>query len=527
LLVPIWNVDEGFTSVIANVLREGGIPYRDSVDQRGPVTYFVYAAVFALGGKNNMVALHLALIAWVLAVLWLIARLGRRLYSWQGNSFAVAYFAVASTFAYPAVDLMAFHTEWVVVLWECGAVLCCWKALEGRYPFTLGFLSGALFGLACFTKQPAALDALAALAFVACWSFSGLRGSPELTRRRALHVGSSMVLGGAVVAALVSAFFWMHGAWSDFVFYTWVYNTKYYMKAIPLYVRARTMYQVLQLAPGTMGLGVLASLGAFQVCSHWLVRSAERRQSSWNLLHVSFWAVSSLAAALAGSRLFTHYFIFMLPSWSLLAGFAFESLAGRLMPLSGAESAPSFPTRPELLRVGVVGAAILGGGVLVPLVNIGHYFSSIRAFHAGGQLQSLCDFLRRECPPDEKIVVWGLMPEIYVLADRDPATKFSYTTYVAGIVPGVEAKSRGEALGWSIPGSIETFRDELQARQPLFIVDCSSIKGHGFELFRLDDFPPFAGVLERDYELVPEFAEGCATSSGFCVYKRRHASREK
>jgi hypothetical protein len=56
LLVPIWNVDEGVTSVVANVLREGGIPYRDSVDHRGPVTYVVYAALFALGGKNNMAA---------------------------------------------------------------------------------------------------------------------------------------------------------------------------------------------------------------------------------------------------------------------------------------------------------------------------------------------------------------------------------------------------------------------------------------------------------------------------------------
>jgi hypothetical protein len=142
-------------------------------------------------------------------------------------------------------------------------------------------------------------------------------------------------------------------------------------------------------------------------------------------------------------------------------------------------------------------------------------------------MQELCKFLRRECPPDEKIVVWGFMPEIYVLADRVPATKFSYTAYVAGIVPGVAARSRAEALGWSIPGSIETFRDELQVRQPLFIVDCSSIKGHGFELFRLDDFPPFASVIERDYELVPEFATACATSSGFCVYKRRSVSRQK
>jgi hypothetical protein len=471
--------------------------------------------------------LHLGLTALVVAVLCLVALLGRRLYSWQGTSFAVAYFAVASTFAYPAVDLMAFHTEWVVILCECAAVLSCWKALEGGQPSVLGFLSGTLFGLACFSKQPAALDALASVAFVACWSFSGLRGSPELTRRRALHVGLSMVLGGAVVATLVSAYFWMHGAWSDFVFYTWTYNTKYYIKAMPLYVRARTMYQVLQVAPGSMGLGVLASLGAFQLASHWLARSAERPSSSWYLLHVSFWAVSSLAAVLAGGRLFTHYFIFVVPSWSLLAGFAFESLAGRLIPLDGPESAPSFPTRPGLLRAGVVGAAILGGGALVPLVNAGHYFSLIRSSQAGGQLQSLCEFLRRECPPDQKIVVWGFMPEIYVLTDRDPATKYSYMTFVAGIIPGVGVKSRDEALRWRIPGSIETFLDELQVRQPLFIVDCSRIKGHGFELFPLDDFPPLANVLKRHYQLVPEFSQGSATGDGFCVYKRRQESRQR
>jgi hypothetical protein len=50
---------------------------------------------------------------------------------------------------------------------------------------------------------------------------------------------------------------------------------------------------------------------------------------------------------------------------------------------------------------------------------------------------------------------------------------------------------------------------------------------HGFELFPLDGIPPFASVLDRDYELVPDFAAVCATSSGFRVYKRRSVSRQK
>src|SRR5262249_54281443 len=150
------------------------------------------------------------------------------------------------------------------------------------------------------------------------------------------------------------------------------------------------------------------------------------RPEAWKLIHVSLWAGSSLAAGLVAARWYGHYFIFILPPWTLLAGWAFESLAGqfRAAPGTASASARPFPAPPNLLAIGVVGAALLGGGYDVPIKNMRTYFKYINSVRATEPRDWLIAALRRECPPNERIVVWGLMPDIYVLSDRAPATRF-------------------------------------------------------------------------------------------------------
>ena len=97
---PIWNVKKGSQPSPPTSCSKAAL-HRDSVNLRGPVTYCVYALVFELAGKNNMVALHLALIGMIVAVLGLIALLGNRILPPRGVAFALIYFAVASTFAFP------------------------------------------------------------------------------------------------------------------------------------------------------------------------------------------------------------------------------------------------------------------------------------------------------------------------------------------------------------------------------------------------------------------------------------------
>ena len=148
------------------------------------MTYCVYALVFELAGKNNMVALRLTLIGIVVAVLGLIALLGNRILPPRGVAFALIYFAVASTFAYSPHDLIAFHTEWVVILFTTLGALLCWQALDQPQPLGRGIACGICYALACFTKQPAGLDVLATLTFLGILALAGPRDGSVLTANR-------------------------------------------------------------------------------------------------------------------------------------------------------------------------------------------------------------------------------------------------------------------------------------------------------------------------------------------------------
>ena len=58
--IPTFNVDEAVSAVVAQEIAEGGLPYRDAIDHRGPLTYYFYALIFQLVGDWNMEAVHVA-----------------------------------------------------------------------------------------------------------------------------------------------------------------------------------------------------------------------------------------------------------------------------------------------------------------------------------------------------------------------------------------------------------------------------------------------------------------------------------
>ena len=53
LFIPVFNQDECYIAVQADVINTGGELYRDVVDRKPPVVPHIYAAVFrAVGGTN-------------------------------------------------------------------------------------------------------------------------------------------------------------------------------------------------------------------------------------------------------------------------------------------------------------------------------------------------------------------------------------------------------------------------------------------------------------------------------------------
>ena len=55
----VWNLDEGIHATIARTILDGGVMYRDAIDQRTPLSYYLVAGIFAFSGVNNLWAVPL------------------------------------------------------------------------------------------------------------------------------------------------------------------------------------------------------------------------------------------------------------------------------------------------------------------------------------------------------------------------------------------------------------------------------------------------------------------------------------
>src|SRR5258708_39810306 len=71
--------DQGHFAYAGQVILDGGLPYRDVFDQKGPATHYTYAAVLAIFGQTQF---------GVRAFFFIVALLGSRLAAGLGERLA-------------------------------------------------------------------------------------------------------------------------------------------------------------------------------------------------------------------------------------------------------------------------------------------------------------------------------------------------------------------------------------------------------------------------------------------------------
>ena len=141
LTVPMWNVDETIHATVAEVLRDGGTLYRDAIDQRTPLTYFVTTAVFAVTG-SSLTALALGRIA------FRISHFAFRMNGLFTGFGAALVFAVFSRYLLLPQDTLAAHTEWFVVFFTTAAAWCFLTGSTRIPTIKRCFATGGFLGMA-------------------------------------------------------------------------------------------------------------------------------------------------------------------------------------------------------------------------------------------------------------------------------------------------------------------------------------------------------------------------------------------
>lgn len=179
------------------------------------------------------------------------------------------------------------------------------------------------------------------------------------------------------------------------------------------------------------------------------------------------WLAASTAAVTVGFQFFGHYFLQLTPALALLAASALQHL--RRQALSAA-----------LAVQGLVTAAFLLWALLAPYGELAHQ-------------QRLAAEIRSRTAPSERVLLWGMHPETYWLADRAPASRYLTAGFLTNFSGGRGGVRVGER--YAMDGAWPYFEGELRRDPPALVVDDSRGKPYAVR-----HTPTLREFLGRHYE---------------------------
>src|SRR5205809_5076911 len=342
LLPSMYTIDEAYYSTIAIDMLDGGTVYRTAVDTKPPGMYYIYAGVFQVAGRNNLLAVHILAILVVAATALVVRRIGARVADdWAGAWSGIGY--VVFLHAYRPDDTLGANSEIFASLPLALSVLAF---LQGQKKPALGlmFLSGALVGVATLIRQPSAVTLGAMLG---CLAYGWLIPRTH-SFARVLAAGSGVVIGFIAVIAALTWYYQLKGNLQDAYLWVWAFAIRYVGSETTFaYVLKRllTVHLVVILLSG-----LLWYFGIWQVVE--MLRSFWRRRAvSPEEILLLLWFGLTYLAIFVGWRFPGHYHLAVLPPLSILAVEAFS----RFVVERQHPSQPSW----RWIRTGIIGAAAL------------------------------------------------------------------------------------------------------------------------------------------------------------------------
>jgi hypothetical protein len=451
------SMDEGYMGGLAARLLTSGLrPGVDGISQRGPALYWLVALFQAAFGTYSWVGIRV--LAWVvpsvtvLACLGIGAAVGLPL----AGAVAGALYTVAMLGGLLPGDGVGLNGEHVSGMLAVVATLLVALALRRRSRATLGLAAagGAFAALAGLAKQ----ISLPCVVPLLLWTLLHERGA---ARRRL----ATLALGGGWLLAVVAVLgvYVAAGALGSFWYWFYTYNAGIFMapfRDVSWTVPVARWFLDHAVAVSVLGYVAVASLARLVARTHALrpTAAAEMLQAR----PLEWVALVQLACALAGvivqKRFFNHQGVTMLPWIGLLVGLGTERA------LDGAAAGPEARQRAAAVTaLGLAALVIVGGETL-----LSHLKDERERGAWTSPYDGICQALDRHTRPGDPLYVWGFDADIYVTCHRRPASRFVYTTMVAGVVPPFWDQARPERVA---RGARAMTRVDLERMPPAAMLD--------------------------------------------------------
>lgn len=317
------------------------------------------------------------------------------------------------------------------------------------------FSSGVAVAVATLAKQTGAATLLPVLYIVG--KRHGRRGAGDT------------LLGFAAPLALVA----LAVGPGELLFWTTLGNGSYLsIHAAYLYVAG--MFAVMTLAFLACNLPIV-----------WTLPRAwrERKPEDWDLW---LWVASAAVSVAFGLRFFGHYYLQLLPPLSIL-------------------------TAGVLVRMGTrtIRRTVAGAVAIAAIFSFLGYF--VRPFDQHVEYETVSTYIAAHTTNEDRIFVWGHVPEIYWASGRHPATRFPTTTFLTGAdgrPPDQIPTDEAEPLAWDL------FYEDFATHPPRYFLDTSRAQIRGAEYYPPSAYPRLSRLLYRDYDYVTAI-------DGIDIYERK------
>jgi hypothetical protein len=390
-------LDQGLFACFTRWVPRGWLPYRDLFDSKPPLYLYSYALARLYPGELTH-GIWLLEAAWLAATMKVAFLMGRRVWDrWAGLAAAALLFVAEWAPGWGGWWSRAQADEFVA-LPLLGAAWLAWLALDRE---KLALWAGVLTGVAGLFKIPA-------MAVAGAWPLtwllvSGLRPSIKRTL--------FMAAGLLAPWALMTGWFAAHGAFGDFVYGTFVYQRHIaayiappWSEVIGGFFKTIVVEGALPLAAAIAGLVL-----------------AERRERAW----LAPWIALTAVAVMLERQLAGYHYLLVLPGLALAGGFGIAKLlrARRTVALAGLAALIALGA---LETVRWSRAYSDDGRVLTGVLPRERYLLGFPGGVSPAVEEQAAEYLRTHSAPSDKLLVWGLGPGIYALADRAPVGRYPF-----------------------------------------------------------------------------------------------------
>lgn len=420
-LMPLAR-DQGHFAYTGQVILDGGVPYRDVFDQKGPATHYTFALALAIFGQSTFAVRIFFLIVTMLATR-LVASLAERLAGSAARLPCVGCFALAML---QGDSRAPWHTAQVEDLLLVGQLAALWligsqAALQTRWRV---LLAGVVLGLSCVYKPTAVLPS-AALGLTCMVWFMARGADRAVSPWRWL---TWAVSGFAVAPAVALGFLAAQGALGDFWSVLVEFNSVYAGR------RGGPITAVSMLTGRWGRLMVLAAFGAV---------AARRREGS--LLERMLWILllANWAAVASQGKYWAYHWTPMIGLMTIFAGVSVSALVASAGQKWAA--ANQGPGRRLASRIATGLVAVCIALVAVPMdlkFTLGLWrdtarvatrritVDEFRAPYACGAVtaevhRQMADYVRQRTEPGDTLLVWGYETVVNFLADRRAPSRFA------------------------------------------------------------------------------------------------------